>query len=138
MAPVTYRGGLHGHLHLLSNDEDGKVYEDDVYNGVDPATGQPVTIAKGQTEEVSAEMAAYLAATFPHCFDVDGVKAKPKARGKKKTDADADADAKAKLLEHSRDELNAAAAELGIEDAEALDSDEAVADAILAKIAEAA
>jgi hypothetical protein len=132
MAPVTYHGGLHD-LKVVSEDENGKEYEPDIYNGFDHAAGQPVTIEAGQHAEVSEEMAARVVEDFPEHFSA-GTDGKP-ASSKQKHD---DGDRRAQLLAHDRGELNGAAAALGIEEPEKLPNKGAVADAILAKADEQA
>lgn len=130
MKKLKYRGGIHA---LKKN-------ETDVYHGLDGR--QAIHLAVGDETDVSDEKADQVAADFPGCFDVNGKTAgeKPsKSKSGKKQPAPADDDDLAgKLMAHNRDELNAAAAKLGIEDADKLQNKQAVVDAIIAKKAETA
>lgn len=114
---VSYLGGIH-------TDTAG-----DVYRGHDPELGLPVSLAVGDEAEVSAAKAEQLAADFPGCFEVDGKVAGDRPNPGKTSGG---GDLREQLLGHKRDELNAAAAELGIEAPEALQNKAAVVDAILA------
>jgi hypothetical protein len=97
------------------------VGDEEEYSGYD--AGESIRIAKGATVTVSAAKAAQLAEDFPHDFEIDGKKPAPK----KKT---------ASLMKLTRADLDARAAELGIENPGDLENKEAGAEAILAAKAE--
>jgi hypothetical protein len=140
MAPTTtieYLGGIH---ELNVDKDEGE--ERDLYHGFDPATGRAFNLDVGEETEVSDAKAEQLATDFPGCFKVDGTvagkRAKKPTESKSSSSKGGDGDdIRDQLLAHKRDELNAAAVELGIEAPEALPNKAAVVDAILeAKAAE--
>lgn len=181
MAPITYRGGLHGDLVVVGQDEDGPVYESDVYRGYDSA-GQPLHLEVGETVDVDADTAARIAEDHGPFFEIDGkvgVAAKPvdektidemtgaeldafaaelevadwnpkaKVAAKKETLTAAvaakldeamggtgDDQLRAELLQTDREQLNAIATEMGIEDADTVETVEELVEAMLAKKAE--
>lgn len=119
MKKISYLGGIHA--------------DSDVYRGHDGKI--PVTLAVGEAAEVSAEKAEQLAADFPGCFEIDGEVAGKRPKPAKPSDPGEPQNEdglRAQLLDHKREELNAAAAELGIDAAEALPNKAAVVDAIIA------
>jgi hypothetical protein len=134
MAPSTieYLGGIH---ELNVDQDEGE--ERDLYHGFDPETGRAFNLDVGEETEVSQAKAAQVAADFPGCFKVDGTVAGKRAK-KPSSDGEGSGgdDIRDQLLTHKRDELNAAAAKLGIDAPEALPNKAAVVDAILAKRAE--
>lgn len=127
MAPtstVSYLGGIHA--------------PDDVYRGHDVELGVPVQLKVGDEADVSQAKADQLAADFPGCFEIDGkVAGKRPSPAKPSEPASEEDELRKQLLEHKRAELNAAAAELGIVDAEAMPNKAAVVDAIVAAKASA-
>lgn len=179
MAPITYLGGLHGELAVVGQNEDGPVYEPDVYRGYDSA-GQPLHLEVGETVDVDADTAARLAEDHGPFFNVDGKvgvaakhagektidemtgaeldafaaelevadwNAKAKVGDKKETLKAAvaakldgamsgDDELRAELLQTDREQLNAIATDMGIEDADAVEPVEALVEAMLAKKAE--
>lgn len=130
MKTIKYLGGIHA---LAKGEED-------IYIGQD--AGEPVSLVAGDEIDVSDEKAAQVADDFPGCFAIDGKTAGSKRKAAKQqsddSDGDGDDDLAGKLLAHNREELNAAAAQLGIEDADKLPNKQAVVDAIVAKKAETA
>jgi hypothetical protein len=116
--------------------------EADVYNGRDPETGETFTLTAGVDEvEASTAHAAAIADTFPGCFQIDGktigdkpaAGKKTKASSSKKSDpAPAADDLHGQLMAHTRADLNAAAAQLNIENPDQLPNKAAVVDAIVA------
>jgi len=114
---ISYLGGAHALHH-----ED----EPDVFNSVDPETGATFQLGVGDEVEVSEAKAAQVAEDHPGCFEVDG-----KVAGERAAAPASDDDLRGQLLAHKRDELNAAAAELGVEAPEALPNKAAVVDAII-------
>lgn len=118
MAPstISYLGGLHP----LAGEDDR-----DVYQGWDG--DRQINVAVGEETDVSAEKAAQLAKDFPGFFEIDG-----KVTGKRAAPAANQGDLRDELMKHKRDELNAAAAKLGVDAPETLPNKAAVADAIIA------
>lgn len=118
---ISYRGGAH-----VLNHED----EDDVFNGYDPESGETFNLGVDDEIEVPEHVADQVAEAHPGCFEIDGKVAG--RRPSKKSDDNGDEDLVEQLKGYSRDELNAAAAKLGIDAPEALQNKAAVADAIVA------
>jgi hypothetical protein len=63
---VTYLG----RPELIGRDEEGEPTEEDVYKGVDPARGNAIHLAVGESTQVSAEKAAQLETDFPGAFEI--------------------------------------------------------------------
>jgi len=118
---ISYRGGAH----VLNHEG-----EDDVFNGYDPESGETFNLGVDDEIEVPEHVAEQVAEAHPGCFEVDGKVAG--RRPSKKADDDGDGDLADQLKGYSRDELNAAAKELGVEAPEALQNKAAVVDAIVA------
>lgn len=134
-ASVKYLGGLHDPLKVISEDENGVVREPDVYRGFDESGHAASFEAGGDPVEVSQAMADRLADEFPGFFAIDGKAGEKKKRGKKADQPNSD-EMRAQLLERDRGELDAVAAELGIDDPAGVASVEELVDAIIAKHAE--
>jgi hypothetical protein len=119
---ISYRGGAH----VLNHDG-----EDDVFNGYDPESGETFNLGVDDEIEVPEHVAEQVAEAHPGCFEVDG-KIAGKRPSKKANADDVDGDLREQLKSYSREELNAAATQLGVDAPEALQNKAAVVDAIVA------
>ncbi len=94
----------------------------EAWSGTDPADGQPFELANGVETDVSPELAAKIAADFPHLAVVDGKGPVAHAAAAPVDDGDsvvgtASASPLAQLLKLHRKQLDAKAAELGLDPA---------------------